>query len=139
MGAAKIVVIDDEQDTLEYCKLILADKYDVITEGRAEKALQLIKDEKPDLVIMDLRMPVVDGFKLFDMLKENGDTNKIPLLFITASTKDDDLPDKFWQQTLGCDGFLTKPFLPENLLAGVQKIFEKKIKKNNISKSGGYL
>lgn len=138
MPAGKIVIVDDEPDAIEFCRLIIQDKYEVIGETNSFKAFDLILKENPDLVIMDLRMPVVDGFKLFDKLKEHEQTLRTPVLFMTASTRDDDLPDKFWQQTLGCDAFLTKPFEPYQLLQAIEKIFTKKLKKKSPTTGGGY-
>ncbi len=129
MPAAKIVIVDDEVLILEFCKIILSEKYEVITESNSKKALNLISNEKPDLIIMDLKMPGMDGFRIFDLLKENNDTQNIPVLFITASTSDEELPDTFWQQTLECDGFLSKPFDSHTLLARIEDIFRKKLPK----------
>lgn len=139
MPAAKIMIVDDEIDVIEYCKIVLSSKYELITESDSQNVFKLVQKEKPDLLIMDLRMPNIDGFKIFDLMKSSPETNKIPILFITASTKDEDLPDKFWQQTLGCDGFLTKPFSPQTLLDTVEKIFLKKFNKNKPVQGSGFM
>jgi len=139
MPAAKIVLIDDNIEVLDFCRIILSQKYEVITESDSLKALEVIQREKPDLVVLDLKMPRIDGFKIFDKLKEDDETNRIPVLFVTAATQDEDIPNAFWQKTLGCDGFLTKPFSPSDLLNAVEKVFRKKYKLNEKGSGPGFI
>lgn len=116
---SKIIVIDDEpfilmmiEDKLKRAKL------DVITLRESSKALEVIRRERPDLVILDWMMPELSGIEICRMMKQDPDISAIPIFMLTAKGQDSDE-----QQGLRCGvaRYITKPFSPKSLLEMVQE------------------
>lgn len=137
MKPIKILLADDNEDILEILRITLSDKYDVITADNGEQALELIKAEKPDIIILDLVMPKMDGLTLCQTLKADEVLKEIPVIIITASTYNSDLPDGFWRIGAGSDEFITKPFEPKKLLEIVERLVRKKILKLDETQQNG--
>ena len=126
-----IFIVDDNDDILFNLKLLLeSKKYKVITENSGKSAINTLSQLKdlPDLIISDIMMPNMDGYKFFNLTSQNPLWNEIPFVFLTAkSTPEDIRLGKF----LGVDDYITKPFNEEDLLA----IISGKISRNkNIKK-----
>ena len=113
----KILVIDDEKIILTTAEHILSSKYMVFKARSAEEGMKIYEEEMPDLVLLDLHMPVMDGFDLQDALNERFD-KKVPIIFITG---DDNREMEGIGLTRGAEDFIRKPFLPEILLSRVEK------------------
>lgn len=121
----KIVVIDDEPEMLELIKkYLLREGFQVFTGGSAQEAFQLTKNEKPDLIILDIILPGLDGLEACQKIRQN---TFIPILLISA--KGDDA-DKVLGLGLGADDYLTKPFSLNELVARVKA----HLRRNNYSK-----
>lgn len=109
----KILVCDDEP----YILLALTDAvetegYDCITATDGEEALQLAKEEKPDLILLDIMMPGKDGYEVCQELKQDEETKGIPVIMLTAKSQE---VDKKRGQEAGADDYITKPFRPSIL------------------------
>ncbi len=118
----KILVVDDEIDIVDIVKIFLEGKgYEVVCAYNGEDALKVIKKERPDLIILDILMPEMDGFDVCRKLKSEKETMFIPIIFLTAK---DELADKWKGLFMGAFGYITKPFEEENLLGKIEKIFE---------------
>ena len=103
-----ILVIDDDTDILELLKISLSsDGFQVITANNGLTGLQHAKDDQPDLILLDVMMPQMDGLEVIGKLKEDNETNSIPVLWITARTQTE---DKLVGLELGGDDYITKPF-----------------------------
>lgn len=113
----KILVIDDEKIILTTAEHILSSKYMVFKARSAEEGMKIYEEEMPDLVLLDLHMPVMDGFDLQDALNERF-AKKVPIIFITG---DDNREMEGIGLTRGAEDFIHKPFLPEILLSRVEK------------------
>ncbi|MCK5533838.1 response regulator [bacterium] len=125
----KILVVDDEFDIVDIVKIFLEGKgYEVVSAYNGEDALKLIQKEKPDLIILDVLMPGIDGFEVCQKLKSEKDTMFIPIIFLTAK---DQLADKWKGLFMGAVGYITKPFEEERLLGKIEKIFEQIDNGNN--------
>lgn len=113
----EIMVVDDTSESLLLLVGILRDKgYRVRPADSGKIALASIKVRRPDLILLDVRMPGMDGFEVCQKLKADSDTQKIPVIFVTAL---DEVKDKVRGFELGGADFITKPFQPEEVIARV--------------------
>jgi two-component system alkaline phosphatase synthesis response regulator PhoP/two-component system response regulator VicR len=117
----KILAVDDERHIVRLVQINLQKEgYEVVTAGNGREALEKVKSEKPDLIVMDVMMPEMDGFEALENLKADEATAQIPVIMLTAKAQDADVFSG-WQK--GADLYLTKPFNPSELLTFVKRIF----------------
>lgn len=122
--AHKILAVDDEKHIVRLVEINLKKAgYEVMTAGNGREALDAVALSTPDLIVMDVMMPEMDGFAALKKLKENPATSNIPVIMLTAKAQDADV-FKGWQS--GADLYLTKPFNPAELLTFVQRILSSK-------------
>lgn len=115
-----ILVVDDEPPIIRLVRAKLqADGYAVITAGNGEDALPLVEDERPDLVILDLMMPGMDGFETLRRIRT---TSTVPVIMLTARAGD---IDKLRGFSGGADDYVTKPFNPDELAARVAAVIRR--------------
>lgn len=120
----RILVVDDDKDIASFLGAVLTlEGYEAIEAHRAEEAIQLIREEPPDLVITDLMMPGVGGLGLLSYLKQDKDLPFIPVIMITALH---DNIDKATALEAGCDDFLSKPVNKSELQARVRSLLRLK-------------
>jgi DNA-binding NarL/FixJ family response regulator len=118
--AKRLLVVDDEAKLLRAVAVTLrGEGYEVTTARGGAEALVRINEAVPDLVVSDIRMPGMDGYKLARALRANPRTNLIPVIFLTAK---DERRDRIEGIRAGVDAYLVKPFDPEELLAVVANI-----------------
>ncbi len=124
MAKEQILVVDDEEDILELITYNLTKEgYHVITAISGETAISKAHKEKPDLILLDLMLPGVDGLDVYRELKKRQDTSQIPIIMVTAKTEDTDIITGL---ELGSDDYVTKPFSPKVLLARVKAVLRRK-------------
>jgi CheY-like chemotaxis protein len=112
-----ILVIDDVIDNLQlFGKLLEPLKVDISFASSARKALDILESLAPDLIVLDIIMPEVDGFELCEILKKKESTKDIPIIFLSAKDNMEDITKGF---TLGARDYITKPFMQEELTARV--------------------
>jgi len=100
----KVLYVDDSEDTLEVAKIVLANSgYEIITASSGEEAVGLCSNEQPDLILMDLNMPDLDGFATIQLLRNNGYNN--PVVVLTASENED---DRAKAKAIGCADYVLK-------------------------------
>jgi two-component system KDP operon response regulator KdpE len=115
-----ILVVDDEPAIVRLARARLqVDGLAVITASRGEEALDLAERERPDLVLLDLMMPGIDGFETLRRLRS---TSQVPVIMLTARTSD---PDKLRGFEQGVDDYITKPFNPDELAARVHALLRR--------------
>ena len=120
MYQGKVLVVDDEVYILHILDFILgAESYDVVTATNGEQALQKVRDEKPDLVILDIMMPRLDGYETCRMIKNDNATKHIPVILLTAKGRE---IDQKLGREVGANDYITKPFSPNKLIERVQAI-----------------
>lgn len=125
--ANKIMVIDDEPDVVDLVKLILeSDGFKVVTAYSGKEALEKIEKEMPDLVLLDIMMPQMDGWEVFRRIKANKKTADIPVAMLTAKTQSID--KMIGLHVVKVDDYITKPFGRSELLERVKKILAEKHK-----------
>ena len=111
-----ILIVDDTIENLDILVDLLS-SYDVIGAISGKDALEILNDEKIDLILLDIMMPDMDGFEVCEILKENKNTKDIPVIFITAKTDEDSIDKAF---EVGGVDYLTKPFRPRELLSRIK-------------------
>jgi DNA-binding response OmpR family regulator len=120
MEKKKILVIDDEPAIHKLLKVILEDEgFHIVGPEEQDTTPQSIIGGKPDLIILDIMMPEVNGFDVLKMLKEDADTSNIPVLILTVRNLKADI-DK--AMSLGANCYMTKPFEPVELIDNVKKL-----------------
>ena len=123
MGQKKILVVDDEIQLIELVQTRLeANGYEVITANDGEEGLEKAKSEEPDLILLDVMMPKMDGYKVCGLLKNDEQYRTIPVILFTGKAQEDfeDVGKK-----AGADAFITKPFEPPVLLAKIEELLKK--------------
>ena len=120
--ARTIFIADDELDFVSTLKSRLEfEGFVVITAADGKEALQRITDEKPDLILLDIMMPTMNGYQVCRELKTNPDTRPIPVLMLTAKSQES---DRFWGKEAGADDYVTKPFDMEDLIEKIGGLLE---------------
>ncbi|MBI5416122.1 MAG: response regulator [Candidatus Omnitrophica bacterium] len=124
MSKKKILVVDDEQDMLYAIKLQLeARGFDVFTACDGQEGLNIARQEAPDLIILDVMLPKVDGYKVCRMLKFDRKYNTIPVIMFTARVQEGDQQLGY---EVGADVYMTKPFDPGKLLDKINELLRRK-------------
>jgi DNA-binding response OmpR family regulator/CO dehydrogenase nickel-insertion accessory protein CooC1 len=121
--AEKILIIDDDVDTLKLVGLMLQKQgYQIVAANNGERGLTQAETEKPDLILLDIMMPEMDGYEVAKRLRANQLTASIPILMFTAKTQLDDKVSGF---EAGADDYLTKPTRPTELSAHVKALLSR--------------
>lgn len=115
----KILIVDDEKDIVETLSFMLQAKgYEIISAYDGEEGLKLAKEEKPDLIILDVMMPKINGYKICRLLKYDAKYKNIPIIMVTARSQDN---DKLIGEETGADEYITKPFDFSDVLSVINK------------------
>jgi two-component system, OmpR family, alkaline phosphatase synthesis response regulator PhoP len=126
MAKEKILVVDDEEDILELLKFKLSKEgYQVTCAASGEEALRCVRSETPDLIVLDLMLPGIDGIEVARELKHDFDTKNIPIVMVTAKGEEADIVTGL---ELGADDYITKPFSPRILIARVKAVLRRREK-----------
>lgn len=119
----KILIVEDETSIAELIKYNLESSgYSAECEVNGERALERIIDEMPDLVILDLMLPGMDGLNICRLIRQNEKTRLLPVIFVTA--KDEEI-DRVLGLELGADDYITKPFSPRELVTRVKALLRR--------------
>src|SRR5512136_2191166 len=124
--AEKILIIDDDLDTLKLVGMMLQKQgYQILAATNGQQGLAYADSDDPDLVLLDVMMPQLDGYEVARRLRANPDTASIPILMFTAKTQ---LDDKVTGFEAGADDYLTKPTHPTELQAHVKALLARSAK-----------
>lgn len=122
-SATRVVVVEDEQDLLDLVRYNLAKEgYQIQTSTTGEEALRIVRSEKPDLVLLDLMLPAMDGLEVCRALKARSQTAAIPVIMLTAKGEESDVVRGLER---GADDYITKPFSPRVLLARMKAVLRR--------------
>ncbi len=115
----KVLIVDDEADIIEILQFVLeAQGYECITAFDGEEGLRLAKEAKPDLILLDVMMPKINGYKISRLLKYDSKYKDIPILMLTARSQDE---DKILGEETGADEYITKPFKVDYVVEKVKE------------------
>jgi DNA-binding response OmpR family regulator len=119
----KLLIVDDDMDTLRLVGLMLQRQgYQIVAASNGHQALIMAQSEMPDLILLDIMMPDMDGYEVTRRLKANVSTNSIPVIMFTAKSQVDDKVTGF---DVGADDYLTKPTQPRELFAHVKAVLSR--------------
>ena len=116
----KILVVDDEERMIRFIRLNLEhDGFVVIDALNGKSALQRLRDTTPDLILLDVMMPDLDGFEVLQMVRE---ITSVPVIMLTAKGEED---DRVRGLELGADDYITKPFSPRELVSRIKAVMRR--------------
>jgi two-component system alkaline phosphatase synthesis response regulator PhoP len=125
MSKGKILVVDDEIYIVHILDFSLGmEGYDVVTALDGEQALEKIKTEKPDLIVLDIMMPKLDGYEVCKTIKSDPATKQIPVILLSAKGRNVDQKMGF---DVGADDYITKPFSPRKLVERINQLLGQSI------------
>jgi len=121
--AKEIFIVDDEPNVVVPIQFLMEQQgYRVMIAERGEDALDLIYQYKPDLVLLDIMLPGIDGYKVCEIVRLNPNYRKIKIIFLTAKGREVEIAKGL---ALGADAYITKPFSNTELVAKVRELLEK--------------
>ncbi|MHA1207522.1 MAG: response regulator transcription factor [Candidatus Hodarchaeales archaeon] len=124
MTEKSILVVDDEDDTIELARMVLEfEGYRVFSASNGQDAIDFLKksDEKPDLILLDVLMPKIDGLEVCKWIKRQSSLKSIPILLFTAKVGK---KDRIAGEEAGADAYINKPFSAEDLLSLIRNHLE---------------
>lgn len=123
---AKLLIVDDDMDTLRLVELMLARQgYELLTATGGRQAVAIAQSKRPNLILLDVMMPDVNGLDVLRKLRACADTADIPIILFTAKSE---LEDKLIGFDVGADDYLTKPARPRELIAHIKAVLARAIK-----------
>jgi CheY-like chemotaxis protein len=110
----KILVVDDEPSIVRLMEFILARQgHEMLVAVNGEEALQKVRDHRPDLVLLDIMMPRIDGYEVARTLRADAETAEMPIVMLSAKAQEEDIQRGI---DVGVNEYITKPFSPEHLV-----------------------
>jgi DNA-binding response OmpR family regulator len=121
MSNEKILCIEDEPQMIDLMRLILETQgYRVVEAQGGEEGLAKMRSERPDLILLDIMMPEMDGGDVYHRMQQEPELNQIPVIVVTAKAAPID--KVLWMNVAQVDDYVTKPFGPDDLLASVERV-----------------
>ncbi|HSG06562.1 MAG TPA: response regulator [Nitrospiria bacterium] len=118
MEKPKILLVDDSQTMILFEKLVLGGGYEIITAENGQKGLEAVIEERPDLVLLDLMMPVMDGMAALKAIRVTNEGQNIPIIMVTTKSEEERVEACY---KLGCTDYITKPIKQVELILKVRK------------------
>lgn len=129
ISGCSILVVDDTEENIDILVELLSDLYDIRVALDGESALESVEEEMPDLILLDIMMPGIDGYDVCKKLKRNENTQNIPIIFLTALTT---AREEEKGLNLGAVDYITKPFNPTLVKARVKNQLELKVLRDHL-------
>jgi DNA-binding response OmpR family regulator len=121
----EILIVDDEPGIVVPVQFLMEQQgYNVMTANRGEDALDLIYQYKPDLVLLDIMLPGIDGYEVCEIVRLNPDYRDVKIVFFTAKGRETEIAKGL---ALGADAYITKPYTNAELVAKVKELLEKSV------------
>ncbi|MBN2457639.1 response regulator [Candidatus Woesearchaeota archaeon] len=117
----RILVVDDDQNIVELVRLTLGDEYDYIEANSGIEAIKKAKESKPDLILLDIMMPGMDGYEVCQKLRTDPETKEILIAMLSAKKEDHDILEGI---DVGAIAYITKPFNATELVEKVEELLE---------------
>ncbi|MFO7910667.1 MAG: response regulator [Desulfotignum sp.] len=126
MARETILIVDDEEDIIELIRYNLKNEgYDILTAFTGEQAIKIARQSLPDLIVLDLMLPGIDGLEVTKFLKNSAQTKELPIVMLTAKGEESDIVTGL---ELGANDYISKPFSPKELLARIRAILRRRRK-----------
>ena len=120
MAEAKVLVVDDEDDVVQFIQTVLTTEgFDVVTAYDGLGAIDVALAEKPDVIILDIMMPVMDGYEVCAKLRASEETSRIPILCLSSAYTTSAVRQS---REMGAQGYIVKPFAPADLVNEVRRV-----------------
>ena len=117
-----ILVVEDQLDNRQILRDLLGNAgYELIEAENGEEALKAVVRQRPDLILMDIQLPIMDGYETTRRIRSNGDLKSIPIIAVTSYALAGDDAKAF---AAGCDAYVTKPYSPKLLLAKIRQYLD---------------
>ncbi|MBF0119903.1 MAG: response regulator [Desulfobacterales bacterium] len=136
MKSCNILIVDDTEENIDVLSELLGDDYEVSVATDGETALQAVYDNHPDLILLDIMMPGMDGYEVCKKLKTNPATQDIPIIFVTAMSE---VNDETKGLELGAIDYITKPISPSIVKARIKNHLELKLVREELKKQNEIL
>ena len=114
----RILLVEDEEDNMQILRDLLVADYDLVEAGNGEAALAAAATQQPDLILMDIQLPIMDGYEATRRFKADPALRSIPIIAITSYAMGE---DEVRARAAGCDDFVAKPYSPRVLLAKIRQ------------------
>lgn len=125
MDKKRVLIVDDEFDIVETIQFMLeSEGFECLVAYDGEDALLKARTENPDLILLDIMLPKINGYQVCRLLKSDEEYKHIPIIMLTAKVQES---DKFWGKESGADDYVTKPFEMEKLIQKIQGYLEIKV------------
>jgi len=122
MDKKRILIVEDEPEMVNMLRMRLESLgYEILVAMDGQEGLKKARTEKPDLIILDLMLPKMDGYKICGLLKADQKHMHIPIIILTARAQDE---DRDMGLELGADAYIIKPFEPKNLVSTIKKLIK---------------
>jgi two-component system cell cycle response regulator DivK len=119
----KILVVEDQEDNRQILRDLLASvDYEMVEAENGQEALTAVVEHKPDLILMDIQLPIMDGYEATRRIKADPATKAIPIIVVTSYALSG---DEGKAREAGCDAYVTKPYSPRQLLAKIREYLPK--------------
>lgn len=123
MSKKKILIVEDEESLLKLESILLTSKgYEVTGVSNGQAALDSLAEDQPDLVLLDIMLPEIDGFEVCQRIKDNPSTKHIPVIMLTAKKSREDMTRG---ERVGADWYITKPFKSAMVIETIQRFLAK--------------
>ena len=123
METIKVLLVEDEEDIREMVHFnLFKERYQVLLASDGQAAVDMAKKEFPELIVLDVMLPKMDGFEVCEHLKKDPQTKKIPIIMLTAKGEEEDVIKGL---EVGADDYITKPFSPKVLLARIKAVLRR--------------
>lgn len=129
-----VLVVDDYAENVELLKeLLVTSGYEVTTAYDGDEALKKVDKRKPDLILLDIMMPKMDGYQVCEALRNKDETKETPIIFVTAKTEVKDWTHAIFN--VGVNSYITKPINPKKLLDKVKSVLKMKQSRDELRKT----
>jgi two-component system cell cycle response regulator DivK len=115
----RILVVEDQEDNRQILRdLLTKNGYEIVEAVNGEEALLAVEEQRPDLIVMDIQLPILDGYEATRRIKANPELRSIPIIVVTSYALSG---DEAKAREAGCDAYVTKPYSPRQLLAKIKE------------------
>ena len=120
--AKSILVVEDQEDNRQILRDLLSSAdYEMVEAENGQQAIDAVAKKKPDLILMDIQLPIMDGYEATRRIKANPDWKEIPIIVVTSYALSGDAEKA---RAAGCDDYVTKPYSPRQLLAKIREFLK---------------